>query len=77
MICCRGFCDYPNYWRAIMPYAGAIKLALLSGAVGLVLTLTMPMFEIQKAQATPAIAKGQPCGNCHSGSPPSKKNLKK
>jgi hypothetical protein len=37
----------------------------------------MPMFEIQKAQATPAIAKGQPCGNCHSGSPPSKANVKK
>jgi len=60
-----------------MRYAGAIKLAILSGAVGLALTVTMSMFEIQKAQATPALAKGQPCGNCHSGSPPSKANVKK
>ena len=60
-----------------MRYAGAIKLAIVSGALGLFLAFTMPMFEIQKAQATPAIAKGQPCGNCHTGSPPSKKNLKK
>jgi len=60
-----------------MRYGRAIKLAALSGAFGLLLAFTMPMFEIQKAQATPAIAKGKPCGNCHSGSPPSKKNLKK
>jgi len=60
-----------------MRYASAVKLALLSGAVGMLLTFTIPMFEVQKAQATPAIAKGQPCGNCHSGSPPSKKNLKR
>jgi NADH:ubiquinone oxidoreductase subunit 6 (subunit J) len=60
-----------------MQYAGAIKLAILSGALGLLLAFTMPMFDVQKAQATPAIAKGQPCGNCHTGSPPSKKNLKK
>lgn len=54
-----------------------IKGAIVSGAIGLVLTLAMPMFEVQKAQATPAIAQGKPCSNCHSGSPPSKKNLKK
>jgi hypothetical protein len=60
-----------------MRYAGAIKLAIMSGALGLLLAFTLPMFETQQAMATPAIAKGQPCGNCHSGSPPSKKNLKK
>ncbi len=60
-----------------MQYAGAIKLAILSGALGLLLAFTMPMFEIQKAQAPPALAKGQPCTNCHTGSPPSKKNVKK
>ena len=60
-----------------MKYASAIKLAIVSAAVGLVLTFALPMFETQQAQATPAIAKGQPCGNCHSGSPPSKKNLKR
>jgi hypothetical protein len=51
-------------------------LAVLSGALGLLLTFTMPMFEIQKAQATPAIADGQPCGNCHTGSAPSKKMIR-
>jgi hypothetical protein len=55
----------------------AIKAAIVSITVGVVLGFTMPLFETQQAQATPAIAKGQPCGNCHSGSPPSKKNLKK
>jgi hypothetical protein len=55
----------------------AIKAAILSVAVGVLLSFTMPLFETQQAQATPAIAKGQPCGNCHAGSPPSKKNLKK
>jgi hypothetical protein len=61
--------------RAIMRHA--IKVAIVSGTVGLFLTFTMAMFETPKAQATPTIAKGQPCGNCHTGSPPSKKNLKK
>jgi hypothetical protein len=59
-----------------MRYAGAIKLAMLSGAVGLLLTFTLPMLKIQKAQATPWIANGQPCGNCHTGSPPDKSNVK-
>ena len=54
-----------------------IKAAILSVALGVFLSFTMSVFETQQAQATPAIAKGQPCGNCHSGSPPSKQNLKK
>ena len=32
-----------------MQYAGAIKLAIVTGALGLFLAFTMPMFEIQKA----------------------------
>jgi hypothetical protein len=54
-----------------------IKTAILGVALGAFLSLTVSVFETQRAQATPAIAKGQPCGNCHSGSPPSKQNLKK
>jgi hypothetical protein len=54
-----------------------IKTAILSVTIGVFLSFTMPLFETQQAQATPAIAKGQPCGNCHSGSPPNKGNLKK
>ncbi len=60
-----------------MQYTGAIKLAIVSGLAAIFFAFTMLTFETQKAQATPAIAKGQPCGNCHTGSPPSKKNVKK
>jgi len=60
-----------------MQYASAMKVAIVSAAVGMFLTFTLPMFEIEKAQATPAIAKGRPCSTCHAGSPPSKQNLKK
>jgi hypothetical protein len=55
----------------------ANKVTIVSVAVGVFLAFTLPMFETQQAQATPAIAKGRPCGTCHAGSPPSKKNLKK
>ena len=60
-----------------MQYVGAAKLAIVSGAIGLFLIFTLPLFDTQQALATPAIAKGQPCKNCHTGSPPSKSNLKK
>jgi hypothetical protein len=36
----------------------------------------MLMVATQDAQATPKIANGKPCGTCHTGSPPSKGNLK-
>jgi len=56
-------------------------LAIVSGFVGTaalaLLTFTMLTFATSNAQATPAIAKGKPCSNCHTGSPPSKSNLKK
>ena len=60
-----------------MHYASAIKVAIVSLALGSFLAFAIPMVETQKAQATPALAKGQPCGNCHTGSPPSKQNVKK
>ena len=60
-----------------MRCADAIKLAVVSAAVGVFLTFTLQMFEPQPAMATPAIAKGRPCSTCHAGSPPSKQNLKK
>jgi hypothetical protein len=41
------------------------------------LTLAMNSLTMSSAQATPKLAKGKPCGTCHTGSPPSKSNLKK
>jgi hypothetical protein len=57
----------------------AIRLAIMSGFVGAVTLVLFAVltFAIPTAQATPAIAKGKPCGTCHAGSPPSKANLKK
>jgi hypothetical protein len=64
-----------------MQYLKAINFAIVSGFVGaaalVLLTFAILAFATPNAQATPAIAKGQPCTNCHSGSPPSKSNLKK
>jgi hypothetical protein len=31
-------------------------------------------FAATSAHATPKLAKGKPCGSCHTGSPPSKSN---
>ena len=64
-----------------MRQAKAVKTAVVGGFVGattlLLLTFAMLTLVTANAQATPAIAKGQPCTNCHAGSPPSKSNLKK
>jgi hypothetical protein len=64
-----------------MQYLKAINFAVVSGFVGaaalVLLTFAMLTFATPNAQATPAIAKGKPCTNCHAGSPPSKSNLKK
>ena len=58
-----------------------IKSGLVSAAIGVMalsfLTVAVSSLTMSSAQATPAIAKGKPCGTCHSGSPPSKSNLKK
>ena len=64
-----------------MQNAKAIKVAIVSGFVGtatlVLLTFAMLTFATPDAQATPAIAKGKPCNTCHTGSPPSKSNVKK
>jgi hypothetical protein len=41
------------------------------------LTLSLNSLMISTAQATPQLAKGKPCQTCHTGSPPSKSNVKK
>jgi hypothetical protein len=35
----------------------------------------MLTIAVPSAQATPALAKGQPCAVCHEGKPPKKANL--
>ena len=61
-----------------MRYARWIKSTIvrsvaLAGTLAL-LTSAMVAFATSDGNATPALAKGKPCGSCHSGSPPSKKN---
>jgi cytochrome c551/c552 len=51
--------------------------ALGSAAAFAFVLSAMLMLGSPNAQATPAIAKGKPCGTCHTGSPPSKSNVKK
>lgn len=53
-----------------------IATALAATVALLVVTLAMLTFP-SAGQATPALAKGKPCGTCHSGSPPSKSNVKR
>ncbi len=57
----------------------AIKSAIVCGALGtatlILLTFAMLTFAPLNAMATPAIAKGQPCTACHTGSPPTTANL--
>jgi hypothetical protein len=64
-----------------MRFARIIKSGLLSVAIAALalffLTVATSSLTMSGAQATPAIAKGKPCGTCHTGSPPSKANLKK
>jgi hypothetical protein len=50
--------------------------SVLAGAGMLAgLTFAIVTFATSNASATPAIAKGQPCTTCHTGTPPSKANL--
>jgi hypothetical protein len=64
-----------------MRFTKIVKLGLVSAVICAValffLTVAMSSLTVSSAQATPAIAKGKPCGTCHEGSPPSKSNLKK
>ncbi len=62
-----------------MQNAKAIKSAIVRGTAGtatlILLTFAMLTFATPNAKATPAIANGQPCTACHTGSPPSASNL--
>ncbi|MGA7580824.1 MAG: hypothetical protein WBW59_05925 [Pseudolabrys sp.] len=59
----------------------ATKTGIVTAVIGTVivflLTLAMNSLTMPTAQATPQIAKGKPCKTCHTGSPPSKSNVKK
>jgi hypothetical protein len=64
-----------------MHYARTLKLAIVSVAVGGVtaalLTFAAVPVATSTAEATPVLAKGQPCSTCHTSSKPSKADLKK
>ena len=49
----------------------ATKTAIVTAVIGTVvvffLTVAMSSLTLPSAQATPAIAKGKPCKNCHTG----------
>jgi hypothetical protein len=64
-----------------MQYAKAIKVTIVNGLVGtmtaVLLTFVTVPFASSTAEATAALAKGKPCGSCHSSSKPSKTDLKK
>jgi len=64
-----------------MQSAKTFKMTIVSGLMAaltpLLLTFTMLMVATPNAQATPTIAKGKPCANCHSSSRPSKSDVKK
>jgi hypothetical protein len=55
----------------------AIVIAVIGTVVVFFLTVAMSSLTMPSAQATPTIAKGKACTNCHTGSTPSKGNLKK
>ena len=62
----------------------AIELTTATGLTGTILVLLAlamltlsSSFVPQEAKATPALAKGKPCGACHTGTPPTKKNVKR
>ena len=47
----------------------AIVIAVIGTVVVFFLTVAMSSLTMPSAQATPAIAKGKPCSNCHTGTP--------
>lgn len=59
----------------------ATKTRIATTAIGaaavFALTIVMTSMTVSTAKATPQIAQGKPCGTCHTGSPPSKGNVKK
>ncbi|MGH8640417.1 MAG: hypothetical protein ACRET6_01835 [Burkholderiales bacterium] len=58
-------------------FVTGIVTAVIGTAIVFFLTLAMNSLTIPSAQATPAIGKGKPCETCHTGSPPTKDNVKK
>lgn len=58
-----------------------VRTTLLAGAAALaaaaLLAITGLTVTSQVASATPALAKGKACPVCHTGSPPTKANVKK
>jgi hypothetical protein len=64
-----------------MQFATTLKLAIISALAGTVtavlLTFATAPFASFEAEATPAMAKGQPCTACHTSSKPSKSDVKK
>jgi hypothetical protein len=54
-----------------------IVTAVFGTVIVFLLTLAMSSLTMPIAQATPQIAKGKPCKTCHTGSTPSKSNVKK
>jgi putative flippase GtrA len=61
-------------------HARALKFVVV-GTVGTVaaafLVISMFQFVAPKAEATPAIGQGKPCGACHTSASPSKGDVKK
>ena len=55
----------------------SMATGLVSAAALILLIYAMLAFTMPIAHATPEMAKGQPCSNCHTGSPPTKSNAKK
>ena len=57
-----------------------LRFVLVGGAVSvatLFLTLVASQFVVSPADATPAMAQGQPCKTCHASAKPSKSDVKK
>ena len=56
-----------------------LKLAIVGGIGGIVAAVFLGAAIVQfsaPAEATPALAKGKPCGTCHTSSKPSKTDVK-
>jgi len=61
-----------------MRYDDKTKIKIVSAVAGiaLILATAILMAASSRVNATPAIANGKPCNTCHTGSPPSKSNVK-
>jgi hypothetical protein len=55
----------------------AIASALVGVATLVFVICAMLTFAAPEGQATPTLAKGKPCTTCHTGSPPTKSNVRR